>query len=111
MEKYVTFKIGMEDPNADEIDKLKTLSASTSRPVTGRPVSALIPTVLDEFQVQSPDGLHACYTMAPSQGSLIQMYGGKERATLAINVARALSYALAKAASSIHSRGFVHRGM
>ncbi|RDL32412.1 Serine kinase spk-1 [Venustampulla echinocandica] len=63
-----------------------------------------IPSILDEFDIQGPNGTYACYTLAPAQGNLREA----SFSLFPIQVARALAAKLTTAVSFVHSQGFVH---
>lgn len=67
----------------------------------------LIPTILDDFEIQGPNGTHACYTISPAEGNLKEASFSR---LFPIHVARALSAKLAMGVSLVHSQGYVHGG-
>ncbi|TAQ89035.1 hypothetical protein B7494_g2639 [Chlorociboria aeruginascens] len=81
-------------------------SRSTSQAVhTAIDARDAIPCILDEFDIQGPNGTHMCYTVAPAQGNLEEASFSR---LFPIQVARALAAKLTTAVSFVHSRGFVH---
>jgi serine/threonine-protein kinase SRPK3 len=67
-----------------------------------------IPSVLDSFEVQGPNGTHHCYTVDLMQGDLRTASYSR---LFPIRVARALAAKLLLAVDHVHSRGFVHGGV
>ncbi len=111
--RYVAIKVGISSPPLPrrEPSILRALSGSRS---TSQAVHAAfdardtIPSILDEFNIQGPNGTHACYTVAPAQGNLKEASFSR---LFPIQVARALAARLTIAVSFVHSHGFVHGGM
>ena len=73
--RYVAVKVGTSDhsPLRRESSVLRKLSDSASTFIAvDAAVDACgsIPTILDEFDVHGPNGTHACYAVAPTQGDL-----------------------------------------
>lgn len=70
LKRYVAVKVGISEPSLPrrELAILRDLSGSTSHAATG--VSDFIPRILDNFNVQGPNGSHPCYVMAPAQENL-----------------------------------------
>lgn len=66
-----------------------------------------ITSILDEFTVQGPNGIHSCYAMSPAQGSLMEASFNR---LFPIQVCRILAAKLVLAVSYVHSRGVVHGG-
>lgn len=113
--RYIAVKIGISSTSLPrrELEILRALDSSRSslreplaRANAGR-FSAL-PTILDAFEVQGPNGTHPCYTLTPAQGNLKEASFSR---LFPVKVARALAAKLAVAIATVHSRGFVHGGM
>ncbi|PYH75106.1 uncharacterized protein BO88DRAFT_302764, partial [Aspergillus vadensis CBS 113365] len=65
LKRYVAPKVNTANAQPREAKVLRTLSklpTSLSPPAHGR---SLVPMIFDEFQVQGPNGIHACYTTVP----------------------------------------------
>ncbi|KAG6012688.1 hypothetical protein E4U54_007358 [Claviceps lovelessii] len=100
-------RLGRESRILQELSRLSPkqhISPSLKSPTTADETD-LIPRVLDEFEIQGPNGTHPCFTMEPMQ---INIREASFTCLFPIQVARALSAKLALAASSVHSRGYVH---
>lgn len=70
LKRYVADKVNIADSLPRETKVLKALSAprSSSSPVhAGR---GLVSILLDEFEVEGPNGKHTCYTVTPAQCNL-----------------------------------------
>lgn len=107
LKRYVALKVNTADAHPREARVLRTLfksSSSSAPPAHGR---SLIPMIFDEFQVQGPNGIHACYTTAPAQGNLREISFSR---LFPLDVARALCYGLTQAVAYTHSHGYVHGG-
>jgi serine/threonine-protein kinase SRPK3 len=107
IKRYVALKVNTADappPEATIIRSLSTPRSSTSLPHQG---PDLIPILLDQFEVQGPNGTHACYTTAPAQCNLREISFSR---LFPLDVARALCYGLTQAVVYTHSQGYVHGG-
>ena len=107
LNRYVAVKVNIANSHPRETKVLKDLSVAppSSSAHAGR---GLIPVTLDEFGVQGPNGLHACYTVTPAQCNLREVSFSR---LFPLDVARALSYGLTQAVAYTHSRGYVHGGL
>lgn len=113
--RYVAVKVGISSPLLPrrELEILKALDSSRSSlqdayPPTDAERASAVPTILDSFDVRSPNGTHPCYTLTPAQGNLKKASFSR---LFPIQVARALAAKLATAVAFVHSRGFVHGGL
>lgn len=107
LKQYVALKVNIASSIPREPKVLKALSAPT--PFLRRyPRPALVPSLLDEFEVQGPNGTHTCHTVTLAACSLRDVSFNH---VLPLDIARALSYSLAQAVAYIHSRGYVHGGI
>lgn len=110
---YVAVKVNVSRPLLSRREPiiLRALSSSrsTSQAVYGTTNARnTIPSILDEFNIQGPNGIHTCYTMAPAQGNLREASFSR---LFPIQVTRALAARLAIAVSFVHSQGFVRGGL
>lgn len=103
LKRYIAVKIKMADSPSRETKVLEALSAPPIHP--GRD---LVPVLLDEFEVQGPNGKHACYTVTPAQCNLREISFSR---LFPIEIARALSYGLVEAVAYTRSQGFIHGGL
>lgn len=99
---YVAVKIGIADSLTHEVEVHRALSAAA----TG-PSSFAIPSLLDEFQAESPNGIHPCFITPLALGSLRQISFSR---LFPLDVSRALAYQLTRSVAFVHSHGFVHGG-
>jgi serine/threonine-protein kinase SRPK3 len=110
VKRYVAVKIGISNPSAPqrEIDLLRALHCSWSESLASAGSNANIcpaqPIVLNAFEIDGPNGTHACYTRTPAQGSLREASFSR---LFPIQVTRALAARFTTAAAFVHSRGFV----
>ncbi|GLA81129.1 hypothetical protein AtubIFM56815_004766 [Aspergillus tubingensis] len=103
LKRYVALKVNTADAHPREAMVLRALSKpSSSPPAHGR---SLIPVVFDEFEIQGPNGTHACYTTAPAQCNLREISFSR---LFPLDVARALCYGLTQAVAYTHSHEYVH---
>ncbi|KAJ9192489.1 hypothetical protein DTO164E3_8318 [Paecilomyces variotii] len=68
----------------------------------------MIPSVLDTFNVQGPNGSHLCYVTVPARTSLSGAKDGSWKRLFQLDVARALAAQLTIAVEYIHARGVAH---
>lgn len=103
---YVAVKIGISGFLPEERRILRELT--TAYEVTDRTSGRNLITIpLDEFQVEGPNGVHPCYTMAVAQGNLREAASSR---LFPLHVSRALAAGLTRAVLYVHSRGYAHGG-
>lgn len=104
---YVAVKVGTTNSPSREtaiLRQLSTVAPVSSPACQGR---GSIPCVLDEFQVEGPNGTHPCYTMPLAECDLRTVSYSQ---LFPVNVARALSGRVVLAVAYIHARGYAHGG-
>ncbi|OAA68577.1 Protein kinase-like domain protein [Niveomyces insectorum RCEF 264] len=109
---YVAVKIGMASTGAQEADVLTQLSrrgnqAQPSAQQIGH-TSALIPSVLDRFIVDGPNGRHPCLVTALARCSLADAKEASGSRLFQLDVARSLAAQMALALAYVHSQGYIH---
>jgi len=106
---YVALKIGISGSSSisHEIRVLNALLAPSSSPDHPHPGRGGILPLLDQFQVKGPNGVHTCYTMPLTRGSIKT---ANEITSFPVQVGRALAVGLIQAVAYMHSRGFAHGG-
>ncbi|KAJ5717692.1 hypothetical protein N7488_003338 [Penicillium malachiteum] len=102
LKRYVALKVNTAGRLSREIEVLKALAATTSSSHCGY---GLLSTVLDEFEVQGPNGKHSCHTVLPAQCNLREISFSR---LFSLEVAQALSYEPVQAVAHTHSQGYVH---
>ncbi|KAF3481853.1 uncharacterized protein GIQ15_04612 [Arthroderma uncinatum] len=98
---YVAVKVSTADAPPHEAEILHALARSQP----GHLGRAMIPTILDEFELQGPNGRHRCYVTAPVRSSV---GAAKFCCCFAIEAARALIAQLVLAVAYTHAQGFIH---
>ena len=68
----------------------------------------MIPSILDSFNIQGPNGTHACHVTIPARSSLSGTKDESWSRLFQLGVARALAAQLVIAVEYIHSQGVVH---
>lgn len=68
----------------------------------------MIPSILDSFSINGPNGDHICYVTTPAKGSLSDMKNGSLIRLVQLEIARALAAQLAFTVDYVHSEGVVH---
>ncbi|RAK80833.1 kinase-like protein [Aspergillus fijiensis CBS 313.89] len=107
LKRYVALKVNATDSLSSETAVLKALSASLPPSAAVHPGRGLVPVLLDEFEVQGPNGNHTCYTVTPARCNLREISFSR---LFPLDVARALAYGLTLAVAYTHSQGYVHGG-
>ncbi|KAM3426429.1 hypothetical protein MY4824_009968 [Beauveria thailandica] len=105
---YVAVKIGVSDSRMHETMVMKALSDSKASVLTTSVTpsgAGAIPTLLDEFTVDGPNGTHPCYTTAVAECNIRDCSSSK---MFKLDVARALSLKLVSAVAYMHGQGYVH---
>lgn len=104
LNRYVAVKVSVSSWLPHEIKALQVLST----PSPAHPGRAMVPSILDIFEVHGPNGTHSCYTTDIARCSL-------ERASFcclfSLEVTRALIYGLTMAVAYTHSQGYAHGGL
>ncbi|KAJ5963344.1 uncharacterized protein N7479_003220 [Penicillium vulpinum] len=105
--KYVAIKVCTADSNPLEFNILSELSNSqkNSSISLGK---TMIPSILDRFEIQGPNGTHPCYVTIPARMSLSEAKDASYNRLFPLDVARALAAQLVLAVEYVHSQGFVH---
>ncbi|RDW93490.1 uncharacterized protein DSM5745_00812 [Aspergillus mulundensis] len=95
---YVALKVGTADSDSvtREINTLRCLAS---------PGHEAIPTVLDDFELEGPNGRHRCYSTSVAACNLQDASFSE---LFPIDVARAISGRLVLAVAYLHENGFVH---
>lgn len=117
LNQYVAVKVGTAKSTPRETKILRDLSDSAlespskpSYPATRsslEPDCRLIPSVMDEFELSGPNGIHACYITMAAQSNLWETSYSR---LFSREVARAISAALVLTVAYVHSRGYIHGG-
>ena len=103
--RYVAVKICTADSDPLETDVLSQLS----EPLRSSDIGAtMIPSILDRFNIQGPNGNHACLVTSPARMSLSEAKNGSWIGLFQIDVARALAAQLATVIRYMHAEGLVH---
>lgn len=103
--RYVAIKICTADSSHSELGVLSQLSGPLRSSDVG---AAMIPSILDRFNINGPNGNHACLVTSPARMSLSEAKKGSWIGLLQIEVARVLAAQLVTVIRYMHSRGFVH---
>jgi serine/threonine protein kinase len=105
LSRYVAVKVCTADSKSPENDVLSKLSNPRLSSKIGR---AMIPSILDKFSVQGPNGDHVCLVTSPARMSLSDAKNGLWIRLFQLEVARVLAAQLVIDVDYIHSQGFVH---
>lgn len=107
--EYVAVKVATaySDPREPEIISFLNCDCSSTANHPGR---AMIPLIQDQFILQGPNGIHACYSTVPASCSLSDAKDGSYKRIFQIETARSLIAQLVLAVDYVHKRGVVHGG-
>lgn len=105
--RYVAIKVGVADQSSKEVDILSQFSARAVE--NARLGGRLIPTMLDRFNLDGPNGTHPCSVAAPARCSLAEVLEPGS-GPFQPCVARSLAAQLAMAVAYVHHLGYVHGG-
>ncbi|KAI1129347.1 kinase-like domain-containing protein [Nemania abortiva] len=105
---YVAIKIGVanvEYQNESHILRLLTSPDSDRSTHSGK---AFIPKLIDDFNVQGPNGTHRCLVITAARMSVSDAREASFKRLFQPAVARAIAAQLIQAVAFLHSRGVVH---
>lgn len=109
--KFVAIKVGTADADKKEVDVLSQLMAGVEANCSHAAEKAsMIPTVIDRFSFDGPNGTHPCFVTIPVRCSLMDAKEASDPWLFQLDVARSLAAQLTMAISLVHSRGYVHGG-
>ncbi|KAM0237922.1 hypothetical protein ACHAP5_008821 [Fusarium lateritium] len=98
---YVAVKVGTADADKHEADVLCRLAAA---PLD----EPLIPTVIDQFIIDGPNGIHFCLVTTPARCSFADAKEESDSRLFPLDAARSLAAQLVTAVSHVHSYGYAH---
>ena len=114
--KFVAIKIAVSELDRPiESAILRTLWDEESCTIRSHVGVALVPDILDEFEVEGPEikgvrGKHQCLVTTPARMTISAARGASYNNPFQTMVARAIAAQLVEAVASLHSRGIVHAG-
>jgi serine/threonine-protein kinase SRPK3 len=103
---YVAVKISIAEKEQTESNIVRQLMDINPADKLHPGRSIILP-VLDEFDIQGPNGTHRCFINPPARTSISAV---KEASLFQPNVARVIIGQLVQAVAYLHSRGVVHSG-
>lgn len=105
--KYVAVKVCTADSKPQEIGILSDLTGSrrSSDKTSGQ---TMIPSIMDKFSIQGPNGDHDCYVGVLARASLAGVKDGSWIRLFQPDVARILAAQLVIVIEYIHAQGYVH---
>ncbi|KAH6641080.1 kinase-like domain-containing protein [Chaetomium tenue] len=108
LSRYVAAKVCIAYAIQQEVDILSQLReadpALLGAEARGR---SWIPTLLDLFRIQGPNGTHTCFVTAPARCSISDIKQASTCALFQLNVARSLAAQTILAIAHIHEQGLV----
>ncbi|RAL14568.1 uncharacterized protein BO97DRAFT_465080 [Aspergillus homomorphus CBS 101889] len=102
--RYVAVKICTAYSDPLETNVLSQLSEPPKSSDIG---ATMIPSILDKFNIQGPNGNHACLVTSPARMSLSEAKDGSWIGLFQIDVARALAAQLVTVTRYMHSQGLL----
>lgn len=106
---YVAVKISVAQNEQPESEILRLLNNEDSKQKR-HPGKAIIPPLLDEFNLNGPNGEHKCVVTAPARVSVAGAQDASVNRLFQPSVARAIAAQLIQAVAFLHSLGIVHSG-
>jgi serine/threonine-protein kinase SRPK3 len=100
---YVAVKVGTADADKQEADILCRLARTFSN-------ERSIPTVIDQFSIDGPNGTHPCLVTTSARCNLTDAKEESESRLFQLDVARSLAAQLVTAISHVYSHGYAHGG-
>ncbi|PYH42487.1 kinase-like protein, partial [Aspergillus saccharolyticus JOP 1030-1] len=94
--RYVAVIVGIAGSNSNEINILRALA---------HPGHYSIPTPLDQFELDGPNGIYLCYTITLARCNLREVSFSR---LFPLKITRALSGGLTLAIAYMHPQGYVH---
>ncbi|KAK6826749.1 hypothetical protein RU639_004558 [Aspergillus parasiticus] len=105
--KFVAVKICTGNSNPREMDIISILTRPRD-PAVKTPGRTMVPSILDTFTINGPNGNHACYVTVPARASLSGVKDGSWIRLFQLDVARALAAQLVLVVDYIHTQGIIH---
>ncbi|KAK1998223.1 kinase-like protein [Colletotrichum falcatum] len=105
---YVAVKVGIADAGTQEAEILSRLTTGVADRNHVAPQTSIVPTVIDRFSLDGPNGSHPCFVTVPARCSLIDAREASDSRLFQLGVARSLAAQLAMAISLVHSQGYAH---
>lgn len=103
---YVAVKVGAGYSNPIEMEVIRCLQTSPS--IEAGTIKSMIPPVFDAFEVEGPNGKHACYVTVAAATNLERAKANSHKALFRLDVARAMAAQLVIAVAHVHEKGYVH---
>ena len=104
----VAIKISVASATAHgECDILRMLSSKTTAPSSRK---AMLPLILDEFDIEGPNGRHHCTVTLPARMSINDAKDASRCRLFQPSVARVITAQLIYGVAWLHSLGIVHSG-
>jgi serine/threonine protein kinase len=103
--RYRAAKLGIANSDSREMEVLDLLASGD----TG-PEQEMLPTIIDRFTVQGPNGSHPCLITAPAMCSISGAKDASWNRLFQVSTARSLAVQLTRVVAYVHARGFVHGG-
>lgn len=104
--EYVAIKVGTGYSNPLEGFLVQCIQRSTSFDTST--IKSVIPPLLDEFDIDGPNGKHPCYVTTVGGADLSLAKAKAYRGLFRLDVARAMAAQLVIAVAHVHEKGIVH---
>lgn len=104
------FTVAYNASESSETQILRKLSAPSSKEAKNHPGRSFVLDLLDEFEVQGPNGTHHCMVTEALGPTLADVKDELDEYRLPISIARNVAIQCAKALKYIHSCGIAHGG-
>ena len=109
-DQYAALKIAAADVPKEMIESQILRRLGLLQEIHGHEGRSFVPEVLDEFEVQGPNGNHQCIVLEPLGVSLYTAFDNLKGGRLPSEVSRKVAMQLAEGLSFLHACGVVHGG-
>lgn len=107
---HVALKIGLGNAKSPSENEILHLLQDTDASLDPHPGRTAIPSIIDEFGFEGPNGHHRCLVTDLARASIAETREASSKRVFQPAVARAISAQLIQAVAFLHARGVVHSG-
>lgn len=107
---YVAIKVAASATKKLSKERSILEHLSSAKQSQTSPSGSVVPSLLDCFSVEGPNGLHECFVSTPSRCSLAVSKDASTTRLFPLEAARAIAAQLILGVNYLHSHGVVHAG-
>lgn len=109
-ETYIAMKIAVADAESPPESEILRSLGDTDLNSEVHPGKAMIPSILEEFEIEGPNGCHQCLVTDVARASIAETREASYKRIFQLPVARGIASQLIQAVAFVHSQGVVHSG-